>query len=280
MDAVTYAVSKVKQSIPRQLLDEAFKPQRYDPIRSVRSYDNVLTQSIDDLIRTKVIDAMVAPDLENFAGTEDTIPLHLAERIPYDPWNVCFRFKERDLGGRTINKVHEVTYGSALGFGVGNFGEHHYGTTRNALAEVGRDINRATVGTPSTGTAYVELIGPNTILINDINIVTGFTYLRCTLSYDKYFNEIKPAYRFDFAKFVVLATKAYIYNQLVFEVDEGVIRSGKVIETFKQTLDKYEDSLEMYHTELETTMAKIAIMNDTEQYRKVMKLALGSRPKL
>ena len=60
MDAVSYAVTKVRQAIPRQLLDEAFKPQRYDPFRNTRRYDNVLTQSIDDLIKIKVIEGMVS----------------------------------------------------------------------------------------------------------------------------------------------------------------------------------------------------------------------------
>lgn len=277
MDAVAYCVSKIKQAIPRQLLDEAFKPQRYDPIRSVRRYDNVLSQSMDDLIRTKIMEGMVAEDLDQFAGTEDLISLNMAERIPYDPWNVVFRFNKRDLGGRNIIKVHEVLYGYSLGFGVGGYGEQHI--SKNMLASVGRDISRATVGIESTGSSYVELIGPNTVLINDINIVAGFTNLRCTVTYDKLFNEIKPAYRKDLADLAVLATKAFIYNHLIIDVDEGVIRSGKTIGAFKQVLDKYEDSLELYDDMLETTMRKIAIMNDTEQYRKVMKLALGSRPK-
>lgn len=274
MDAVSYCIAKIRQNIPRQLLDEAFKPQRYDPIRSVRRYDNVLSQSIDDLIRTKIMEGMVALDLEQFAGTEDTLPLNIAEKIPYDPWNVVYRFNKKDLGGRNIIKVHEVLFATNLGYGVDGFGAHN--RSRDMLTSVARDISRATVGTEATGTAYVELIGPNTILVNDINIITGYTRLRCTLTYDKLFNEIKPAYRKDLADLSVMAAKAYIYNTLVIDVDEGIIRSGKALGSFKEQLDKYSDSMQMYDEMLETTMRKIAIMNDTEQYRKVMKLALGS----
>lgn len=277
MDAVSYCVSKIRQHIPRQLLDEAFKPQRYDPIRSVRRYDNVLSQSLDDLIRTKIMEGMVGIDLEQIAGTEDLIPVSMAERIPYDPWNVVYRFNKKDLGGRNIIKVHEILLGYNLGFGVGGYGEQN--RSKDMLTSVARDISRATVGVESTGSAYVELIGPNTVLVNDINIISGYTSLRCTLTYDKLFNEIKPAYRRDLAALSVLAAKAYIYNHLVIDVDEGVIRAGKTLGSFKQTLDKYEDSIQMYEEMIDTTISKIAIMNDTEQYRKVMKLALGSRPK-
>lgn len=277
MDAVSYCVSKIRQHIPRQLLDEAFKPQRYDPIRSVRRYDNVLSQSLDDLIRTKIMEGMVGIDLEQIAGTEDLIPISMAERIPYDPWNVVYRFNKKDLGGRNIIKVHEILLGYNLGFGVGGYGEQN--RSKDMLTSVARDISRATVGVESTGSAYVELIGPNTVLVNDINIISGYTTLRCTLTYDKLFNEIKPAYRRDLAALSVLAAKAYIYNHLVIDVDEGVIRAGKTLGSFKQTLDKYEDSIQMYEEMIDTTISKIAIMNDTEQYRKVMKLALGSRPK-
>lgn len=277
MDAVSYCVSKIRQHIPRQLLDEAFKPQRYDPIRSVRRYDNVLSQSLDDLIRTKIMEGMVGIDLEQIAGTEDLIPISMAERIPYDPWNVVYRFNKKDLGGRNIIKVHEILLGYNLGYGVGGYGEQN--RSKDMLTSVARDISRATIGVPSTGSAYVELIGPNTILVNDINIISGYTTVRCTLTYDKLFNEIKPAYRRDLAALSVLAAKAYIYNHLVIDVDEGVIRAGKTLGSFKQTLDKYEDSIQMYEEMIDTTISKIAIMNDTEQYRKVMKLALGSRPK-
>lgn len=277
MDAVSYCVSKIRQHIPRQLLDEAFKPQRYDPIRSVRRYDNVLSQSLDDLIRTKIMEGMVGIDLEQIAGTEDLIPISMAERIPYDPWNVVYRFNKKDLGGRNIIKVHEILLGYNLGFGVGGYGEQN--RSKDMLTSVARDISRATTGVESTGSAYVELIGPNTVLVNDINIISGYTTLRCTLTYDKLFNEIKPAYRRDLAALSVLAAKAYIYNHLVIDVDEGVIRAGKTLGSFKQTLDKYEDSIQMYEEMIDTTISKIAIMNDTEQYRKVMKLALGSRPK-
>ncbi len=277
MDAVSYCIAKIRQHVPRQLLDEAFKPQRYDPIRAVRRYDNVLSQSIDDLIRTKVMEGMVALDMDQFAGTEDTLPLSMAERIPYDPWNVVFRFNKKDLGGRNIIKVHEVLYGYALGFGVGGYGEQLQ--SKNMMSSIGRDIQRATTGVETTGSAYVELIGPNTILVNDINIISGFTTVRCTLTYDKLFNEIKPAYRKQLADLSVLAAKAHIYNQLIIDVDEGVIRSGKTIGAFKQILDNYSDAMQMYDEMLATTIRKMTILNDTEQYRKVMKLALGARPK-
>lgn len=277
MDAVSYCVSKVRQHIPRQLLDEAFKPQRYDPIRSVRRYDNVLSQSIDDLIRTKIVEGMVGLDLDQFGGTEDLLPIHMAERIPYDPWNVIFRFNKSDLGGRNIIKVHEISYGYNLGFGVGGYGEQT--RTKDMLTSVARDVSRATVGVESTGSAYIELIGPNTILVNDINIISGYSTIRCTLGYSKIFNEIKPIYRKDLADLVVVAAKAYIYNTLVIDVDEGVIRSGKTIGAFKQILDKYEDAMQIYDEMLETSIRKMVILNDTEQYRRVMKLALGSKPK-
>lgn len=277
MDAVSYAVTKVRQSIPRQLLDEAFKPQRYDPFRNTRRYDNVLTQSIDDLIRTKVIDGMVALDLEQFAGTEDMIDLNLATMSMYDPWNAIYRFDSKALGGRNIIKVHEVIYGMNVGHGATSSGV--LGPTRGMLNTVVKDVMRASVGVGSTSSAYVELIGPNTILINDITSFSTYSRIRCTLSMDSGFSEIKPVYRKDFADLVVCATKAYIYNTLIIDVDEGVIRSGKTIGAFKQILDNYADQMQIYDEMLEGDIRKAFIMNDTEQYRKVLKMILGARSK-
>lgn len=277
MDTVSYCVAKIKQVIPRQLLDEAFKPQRYDPVRQVRRYDNVLAQSIDDLIRTHVIEGVVALDLDQFAGTEDLVLMSLADRIVYDPWNLVFRFDPKVLGGRRIIKVHEVLFGYNVGHGTSTYGNQ--GPSRNLIGNVTRDIQRATSGVSSSGTAYVELIGPNTVLINDINIVSGYSTLRCTLTYDKTFNEIKPEYRKTIADLCILATKQYIYNTLIIDVDEGIIRSGKTIGMFKQLIDSYSDALQIYDEMIDVTMLKISILNDTEQKRKVMKLAIGSRTK-
>lgn len=277
MDAVSYAVTKVRQTIPRQLLDEAFKPQRYDPFRNTRRYDNVLTQSIDDLIKIKVIEGMVSLDLDQFAGTEDLLDLTLATHSIYDPWNTIYKFDSRALGDRNISKVHEVIYGLNVGHGSTSYGG--LGPTRGMLNSVSRDVSRATTGVGSTGTAYVELIGPNTILINDMSTFSAYSKVRCTLSFDSTFSEIKPAYRKDFADLVVCAAKAFIYNTLIIDVDEGVIRSGKTIGMFKQILDSYADQMQIYDEKLEGDIRKAFIMNDTEQYRKVLKMQLGSRSK-
>lgn len=276
-DTLSYAISRIKRAIPKALLQEAFLPQRYDPGRKTRSYGNVLAQSLDDQIKSKVITGWIAPDLDNFAGVEDTIPLSLGTRETYDSWNVIYKFDSRALGNRTINKVHEVLYGMESGYGAGNYGP--ISPQGSKMNHVMRDITRASTGAPTTGTAYVELIGPNIVLINDSNALSSWAYLRCTLSFDDTFSEIKPIYRSDFAQVAVLAAKAFIYNTLVIDVDEGVIRSGKALGRFREILDSYSDSLEVYDDLMNTKMRKIMIMNDTEQYRKVMKLALGAKPK-
>ncbi len=276
-DTVSYAITRIKRAIPKALLDEAFLPQRYEPGRKTRMYGNVLAQSIDDQIKTKIIDGFLAVDLDNFAGVEDTLPLHLADRISYDTWNVTYRFDSRLIGNRTINKVHEVLYGMQSGYGAGNYGP--LSPQGNKMSHVMRDISRAAFGAPTTGTAYVELIGPNTILINDSNALSSFAYVRCTLSFDDTFSEIKPVYRNSFAEVAVAAAKAFVYNTLVIDVDEGVIRSGKTMGRFREILDSYSDSLQVYDDLMDTKMRKIMILNDTEEYRKVMKLALGAKPK-
>lgn len=276
-DAVSYAISRIKREIPPPILREAFLPQRYDPTRKTRRYDNVLVQSIDDQIRTRIIDGFIALDLDTFAGTEDLILLSLATREAYDPWNVIYRFDSRVLGGRTINKVHEVLYGIQSGFGTGNYGPLHPQSSK--FANVTKEIAMATSGSPNTGTAYVELIGPNTILVNDVNALTGYASVRCTLSYDKAFNEIKPVYRRDFSELAVAAAKAYIYNQLVIDIDEGVIRSGKTVGRFREILDQYSDATQIYNDLIDGKMRKIVLMNDTEAMRGIMKLQLGSKVK-
>ena len=276
-DAVSYAISRVKRAIPAQLLQEAFLPQRYDPTRKTRRFDSVLAQSLEEQIKARIIDSYIALDLATFAGTEDIIRLDMATREAYDPWNVIYRFDSRALGNRTINKVHEVLYGIQSGFGTGNYGPLHPQSSK--FVHVMKEVGAATAGSPNTGTAYVELIGPNTILINDVNALMGYASVRCTLSYDDTFSEIKSVYRRDFSELAVAAAKAYIYNTLVIDVDEGVIRGGKTVGRFREVLDSYQDQLQIYDELIDGKFQKIALMNDTEAYRKIMKLQLGSKPK-
>jgi len=276
MDPVQVAIMRVKAEVPRDLLDQAFMPKRYDPTRRDRYFDNVSTTSIDEQIRLHVIEGRVAVDVNLVGGTEMYLPLMMAELEMVDGWNMVYRFPREATGGRRIISAHELNYGYTTGSWAG--GGITPSNTNNMLS-IARQIIRSTSGVQSVGSSYVQLVGINTILVNDMNQIIGDAVLRCTLAHEPNFNDIKPAYYHNFSQLVVYAAKAHIHNTLVVDMDEGQIRAGMSLGRIREITDQYADSNQLYYDYLSTTWTKIALLNDTEKYRKVLKLSLGSKPK-
>lgn len=278
MDPVSVAINNVKFEIPREILNQAFMPKRYDPTRRVRFQDNVFATSIDELIRTVVVEGRVAVDVNLLSGTEMVLPLEQAVVEHIDPWNVIYRFGSNVTNGRRITAVYEVLYGIYQGLNGNNVGGLTMQRASHYLQN-GRDILNATNGVNTASTAYCQLVGINTVLVNDVNQALSFGGLRCRVSHELNFNDIKPVYYHAFGELIILATKAYVYNTLVIDLDEGQIRGGASLGRFREIVDQYSDANQMYKEYLNTKWQKIGLMNDTEAYRKVMKLALGARPK-
>jgi hypothetical protein len=276
MDPISVAILKCKADIPIDILKQAFLPKRYDPTRQDRYFDNVTSTSIDHQIRQLVVEGRVAIDANLCGGTEMFLPLAMAAREYVDQWNIVYRFNRDELGGRRIVTVHELIYGMQPGYSGQTTG---YDSRGSQMLQVGRDILRATAGTTQMGTSYVQLVGVNTILVNDITQIVGNAAIRCTLTHEPNFNDLKPAYYHKFAEMVALACKAYIYNILIIELDEGQIRGGSTLGRIREIVDSYADAGQLYWDFLTTRWKKITTMNNTEQYRKILKLNLGAKPR-
>lgn len=276
MDPVSVALMRIRMGeIPRELLRLAFMPKRYDPTRQERYQDNVFASDIEHLMRLIVVEGRVSIDVNLISGTEMFLPLSMAEREYVDIWNVIYRFGREATGGRRIVTAHEVTYGQTQTMS-GSLGGA-FNTQASIALQATRDVLRATTGMQTLSTAYVQIVGVNTLLVNDINQMIGTAMVRCTLGHEPNFNDIKPHYVHAFGEMIVLAVKAYVFNQLVVDMDEGQIKSGMSVGRIREELDKLSDANAMYMEYLTKTWPKLGLMNDTERFKKVMKLALGSK---
>lgn len=276
MDPVQVAIMRVKAEIPRDILSQAFMPKRYDPTRRDRYFDNVSSTSIDEQIKLQVIEGRVSIDANLVGGTEMYLPIRLAELQTVDGWNMVYRFPREVTGGRRIISVHELNYG----YTTGNWGGGGISPSNtNNLLSIAREIIRGTSGVQSVGSSYVQLVGINTVLVNDLNQAIGDAVLRCTLAHEPNFNDVKPAYYHNFSQLVLYAVKAHVHNQLVVDLDEGQIRAGMTLGRIREITDQYADMNQVYYDYLTTTFTKVMLMNDTEKYRKVLKLSLGSKPR-
>lgn len=278
MTPITVAIQRVLREIPREILNQAFSAKRYDPTRQDRYFDNVDAISLDEKIRELVIEGRVAIDVNLVGGTEVLLPMRQAEREYVDSWNIIYRFPPEVLGNRKISTVHELIYG--LTQGLAGSTTTGFDSRSSGLLKDVRNIIRATNGVALMGTAYVQLLNHNTILVNDSNQVMGDAAVRCTVSHEPNFNDIKQPYYRDFAEMVVLAVKAHVYNTLVIDLDEGLIRSGATLGRVREIIDSYADANTMYNEFVDVKWAKLAIIQDVDKYRKIIKLNLGGKPRM
>jgi len=278
MTPISVAVQRAMREIPREILQQAFNAKRYDPTRQDRYFDNVDSISLDEKIRELVIDGRVAIDCNLVGGTEILLPMRDADREYIDSWNIIYRFPPHALGNRKISTVHELIYGLTQGL-AGSTATGFDSRNSGILKDV-RNIIRATNGVAMMGTAYVQLLNHNTVLVNDSNQVMGDAALRCTVSHEPNFNDIKQPYYRDFGEMVVLAVKAHVYNTLVIDLDEGFIRGGATLGRVREIIDGYADANTMYNEFVDVKWAKLAILMDPDKYRKVMKMSMGGKPRL
>lgn len=279
MSAIDVALRRINM-IPKDVLKQAFMPARYDPTRLARYYDNSIALSLDACITDQVIRGRVMMDIDLISGTMDHLRLDQAEAQFIDPYNTIYRFTEEQTVGRTITSTYEVTYGYGNNTLSGSYNGYGISTARTSmLLKSARDILTASGGVSPRSTSYLQIVGHNTVLVNDVSPIQSYGVLRCMLTNDPNLNNIRTQYHQVFATMCFLACKAYIYTKLLIDIDEGMLRGGQQIGRFREVVDSYSDADQMYIETLDKWQ-KIGIMNDPSLNRIVGRLALGIRPKL
>lgn len=273
MNCISIAIEKTKYEIPPEILREAFQSKRYDPIARKFTRDNTIGVSLESVIERLVVRARVITDINLSSGIETSIPLHGLTYQRIDNWNIVYTIPKSITGGRTITAVYEASYGE----GNVNATNRLFPQNGSYLGEVARGIFMAESALPVISTANVSLINDNTVLISDANIVPGRMYLRCLVAHDPNLKTIKPSYYDVFSELVILATKAYVHNNLIIRLDEGEIEAGSALGRFREIVDGYADANQMYKDHLATKWKKASIMNDRDRYKRIQAMIVGGR---
>jgi len=260
MDAITKALIDIKYVIPKDILDLAF-------VRRHQYYTSEIVP-LDKLIIDNVIEAKILPDLNVVRGQEISINLQDCQMMTVSPdqfrLETVIKVPPRILNGRNIVSALQIS----LEYGPGNSGDNSYFVQ---MAE-------AAVNTRSTPTGFtttdLELIGNNTILVHEnLPLIVG--YLTVMIENDKHLNNLNPSYYNRFGELAVWATKAYIYNTLVVDLNKGLIVGGRELSVIKDIVDGYSDAYESYMTMLKEVMGKIMFMNDDKSYSKYIQMGVN-----
>ncbi len=258
MDAITKALNDIKFEIPRDILNLAFV-NRYN-------YYTAEVISLDKSITDNVINAKVLPDLNVVRGQEVSIPLEYCDIINVTPnpyvMETVIKVPAKLLNGRNIITPLAIVFES------GPITPYQNG---NRLLQTANAAINTTIGTGGFSTTDLELIGNNTVLVHEnLPIVLGF--LRVMIENDRNMNNLNPRFYNYFSQLCIYATKAYIYNTLIIDINKGIIVGGHELSIIKNIIDSYQDAIENYKTYLKEYMGKILFMNDDKSYSDYVKM--------
>lgn len=261
---IQYALQQLKFKIPKQILNMAFKT---DTEASFRWGNDARSQSIDSIIRAKVIDARVNEDCNLKGGNQITVDLNKAACHIVDVNTRNYRIPYHLTGGKRIISAQSVSYRNITNSGS---------TGGNMVASAVLDAYRAMAPMPIVDTAEIEIKGDNIISVRDnYNVLSQHYNLLCTVENDVNMANLKPGAWKVYAKLVELAVKAYIHVNLVIPTDQGAIMQGVTIGTIKEKIDSYSDADEQYEEYYKENWGKTIRSNDRGFMSRMIRSQIG-----
>lgn len=265
MNPIQKALDEVKFEIPEEILKLVFidrvRQWRFTPV------------SIDEQIINMVIKPRVAVDCNLLGGTEVTLPLDNVpnERVD-DTYTTIYRIPKSMTQGRSILSVKNITFSDPTFMSsaatIANMGASQMMYAAQAVMNV-----HATI--PTVSSAVVQLIAENVVMVRDNAMLPANSYLRCVLANDENLSHLQMRSYIAFADMVVLAVKAFIYNNRIIPMDKGELFGGTELGVIKQIIEGYADSNELYRAYRKEKWQKIALMNDNTAHTRYLRRVIG-----
>ena len=276
MDVILYAVKTIKQKIPKRILEVTFQPKDYYQLRR----NPFMPSNIDEQIIEKVIMGRVFADA-NIAGAQEiVIPLKGIQPEYVDNDKYIYHIPKELTGGRTItNAISLILYSMGnISAGLNGFlGVNSIGMSTCNTGQLNPVQAVANSYQPqvSTETGNVRVIGDNVILVEDLVGPGGDRFLRCMVSHDSRFSNIDPSALKEFGILCTLACKAYIYNELIIEMDTSQIHAGHELGAFKEKVESYADADDLYEEYYREKWRKAQFFSDKPRYKRFLRSLIG-----
>jgi len=264
MLAINKALSEISFRIPRPILEAVF-------LRRTNNWRQT-PDSIDEIIMSTVIRPRVMVDSNLTGGAEIYVPL---DGIPYertDDFTSVYRIPKERTQNRSILSVLNITFANprmVSSYGIAA------GQRNTTMLQAGSSVMDAHGSIPVASTAAVSLIGENVVMVRDTIILPANIYLRCTVENDSNMSHLQLRSYRPFSDLVTLAVKSYIYNEYVIRMDLGELFGGQNLGKFKEIIETYADSEELYQTFLTEKWQKIQMMNDNETMTRYIRTKFG-----
>lgn len=260
MNAVVNALKEIKLSISPELLQIGF-------VENFGRMNHIV--SLDERIKNSVIKPIVIKDCNLSGGVIVNIPVDQCRWSEYTRAEYIIEVPKSLTDNRSINNVLSLVSNTSYVTGLPMFNTSSALTQAQHLMDSLASIN-------VVQTTRLELIGENTILVQDPSITIFNTVIRAELEYDEMMSNLHPRSIIPFAKLCVLATKRYIYNYLKIKLDQGYIYAGHELGKIVEEVDSFSDAAEQYEEYLRDVIRKILFMNHPENMSRFIQSMLGN----
>jgi hypothetical protein len=238
MNAIQFALNEIQEEIPPEILHEAFIAPLTKQDHWGRVHAPVL--SVEHMIRDKVIEKRVIPRLSVVSGQRDHISL---EGLPIEyekDYTQTIHIPKARTKGLSITAVFGIISGSAYGSvtGMSNVSQQRGNGVTEALSAM--RMSRASV--PVVADTHIQLIADNTVLLRAPLRQYGYLFLDCLLEHDRMMGNIGVGSWELFTEICLLATKAWIKNNMVVPMDQAQISGGMALGAFRNEIDEYRDA--------------------------------------
>ena len=268
--ALAKAISEVGFRIPKPILEAVFT---HRDKRWRQTPETVESHILNEVVRPRVlVDCNLAGGAQTLISLSGINPERVEDFSSSYIYTSVYRIPKSRTNGRTITSVLHVTFSDitkSLSYGVAASNQN------SAMLNAGNSVMDAMGNIPITSTSRVQLIGENVVMVRDVVTLPPNIYLRCILANDENMSHLQlKSYR-HFSDLVVLAVKAYIYNEYIIQMDMGELYGGQQIGRFKEIIDGYAEADELYRTFLVEKWDKVALMQDEESYTRLLRTLIG-----
>lgn len=263
-NAVQRALQIVHYKIPREILFETF-------MNNEDTYQGT-DISLDERIKNIVIRSRVNVDADLVGG--NLVFLYIGDLFTeyVNPYTAIVRIPKSKTGGKTIISVLSVY--NILEVGMATPGAANP-FIENNLVLAGNAMMNSMASAPAIISAYLELIGENTVLIRQNTTLTNMNFVRCVLANNEDMSNLQIRSINFYIELVILAVKSYIYNYWAVKINMGYLVGGKELGTFKDVIETYADAEQQYLDYLNNTWGAVAFMNSNETFVEYIRALVG-----
>jgi len=262
---ISVMLNEMYFNIPREIINLAFTQNN--------NYRNPST-SVDEEITTEVLRKRVLVDL-NLASQETVnIPLQFCELVYRDISKIAYFIPKTLTNGRSIISVHNTLSNFYMNgdIALSNRSDVFGSSILDTALKMQSNLDSVNI----TQTSRIDLIGENTILIDEGLISDMAVSVTVVLENDSNLNNINPRAIKVLAEGFVLAVKAHIYVNTIINLNKGMVYGGHELSIIKDIIDEYKDSNQEYNEWYKTKWKKAAFTQNDKSMDKYVSMMIGN----